>query len=88
MLVQANYGARKDLTIAGVPVGKEITDLKRERNSEKNFNEGDGSIIVVVATDAPLMSHQLKRLARRVPLGIARVGTVAHDGSGDIFIAF
>ena len=88
VLVQANYGARKDLTIAGVPVGKEITDLKRERNSEKNFNEGDGSIIVVVATDAPLMSHQLKRLARRVPLGIARVGTVAHDGSGDIFIAF
>ena len=88
VLVQANYGARKDLTIAGVPVGKEITDLKRERNSDKNFNEGDGSIIVVVATDAPLMSHQLKRLARRVPLGIARVGTVAHDGSGDIFIAF
>jgi len=88
VLVQANYGARKDLTIAGVPVGKEITDLKRERNSNKNFNEGDGSIIVVLATDVPLMSHQLKRLARRVPLGIARVGTVAHDGSGDIFIAF
>jgi len=88
VLVQANYGARKDLTIAGVPVGKEITDLKRERNSEKNFNEGDGSIIVVVATDVPLMPHQLKRLARRIPLGIARVGTVAHDGSGDIFIAF
>jgi L-aminopeptidase/D-esterase-like protein len=88
VLVQANYGARKDLTIAGVPVGTEITDLKRERNSDKNFNEGDGSIIVVVATDVPLMSHQLKRLARRIPLGIARVGTVAHDGSGDIFIAF
>ena len=88
VLVQANYGARKDLTIAGVPVGKEITDLKRERNSDKNFNEGDGSIIVVVATDVPLMSHQLKRLTRRIPLGIARVGTVAHDGSGDIFIAF
>ena len=88
VLVQANYGARKDLTIAGVPVGTEIPDLQRERHTAQTFNEGDGSIIVVVATDVPLISHQLKRLARRVPLGIARVGTVAHNGSGDIFIAF
>ena len=88
VLVQANYGSRKDLRIAGVPVGKEINDLVRERNTEQEYNEGDGSIIVVVATNVPLLSHQLKRLARRVPLGIARVGTIAHDGSGDIFIAF
>ena len=88
VLVQANYGARKDLTIAGVPVGIEIPDLQRERHTAQTFHEGDGSIIVVVATDVPLISHQLKRLARRVPLGIARVGTVAHNGSGDIFIAF
>ena len=85
-LVQANYGAREDLTVSGVPVGKEITDLHRVRN--RNSQDGDGSIIVIVATDAPLVAHQCKRLARRIPLGIARVGTVAHNGSGDIFIAF
>ena len=85
-LVQANYGAREDLTVSGVPVGKEITDLQRVRN--RNSQDGDGSIIVIVATDAPLVAHQCKRLARRIPLGIARVGTVAHNGSGDIFIAF
>jgi len=86
VLVQANYGAREDLTVSGVPVGKEITDLQRVRN--RNSQDGDGSIIVIVATDAPLVAHQCKRLARRIPLGIARVGTVAHNGSGDIFIAF
>ena len=85
-LVQANYCAREDLTVSGVPVGKEITDLQRVRN--RNSQDGDGSIIVIVATDAPLVAHQCKRLARRIPLGIARVGTVAHNGSGDIFIAF
>ena len=85
-LVQANYGAREDLMVSGVPVGKEITDLQRVRN--RNSQDGDGSIIVIVATDAPLVAHQCKRLARRIPLGIARVGTVAHNGSGDIFIAF
>ena len=85
-LVQANYGAREDLTVSGVPVGKEITDLHRVRN--RNSQDGDGTIIVFVATDAPLVAHQCKRLARRIPLGIARVGTVAHNGSGDIFIAF
>jgi L-aminopeptidase/D-esterase-like protein len=87
VLVQANYGGRKNLTIAGVPVGKEITDLM-PRDSYESGNEGDGSIIVVVATDAPLLSHQMKRLARRIPMGIGKVGGYAHDGSGDIFIAF
>ena len=85
-LVQANYGAREDLMVSGVPVGKEITDLQRVRN--RDSQDGDGSIIVIVATDAPLVAHQCKRLARRIPLGIARVGTVAHNGSGDIFITF
>ena len=83
VLVQANYGGRNTLTIAGVPVGREITDLRPTRGTQ-----GDGSIIVVVATDAPLLPHQLKRLARRVPLGIARVGGLGTNGSGDIFIAF
>lgn len=83
VLVQANYGGRSTLTIAGVPVGKEITDLRSTRGTQ-----GQGSIIVVVATDAPLLPHQLKRLARRVPLGIAKVGGLGTNGSGDIFIAF
>ena len=85
VLVQANYGMRDTLTIAGVPVGKEITDLMPEYHSQ---NQEYGSIIVVVATDAPLLPHQLKRLARRVPMGIAKVGGYAGNGSGDIFIAF
>ncbi|MCH8960071.1 MAG: P1 family peptidase [Bacteroidetes bacterium] len=83
VLVQANYGGRTTLTIAGVPVGREITDLRPARGTQ-----GDGSIIVVVATDAPLLPQQLKRLARRVPLGVARVGGLGTNGSGDIFIAF
>ncbi len=86
VLVQANYGSRRDLMVAGVPVGKEISDLLRVRG--EGAPDGDGSIIVIVATDAPILAHQCKRLARRIPLGIARVGTVAHNGSGDIFIAF
>ena len=85
VLVQANYGVRETLTIAGVPVGKEITDLMPENHSQ---NQEYGSIIVVVATDAPLLPHQLKRLARRVPMGIAKIGGYAGNGSGDIFIAF
>lgn len=85
VLVQANYGVRETLTIAGVPVGKEITDLMPEYHSQ---NQEYGSIIVVVATDAPLLPHQLKRLARRVPMGIAKIGGYAGNGSGDIFIAF
>ena len=73
--------------VAGVPVGKEITDMTPTRGASRN-EEGNGSIIVIVATDAPLLPHQLKRLARRVPMGIARVGGTASNGSGDIFIAF
>jgi L-aminopeptidase/D-esterase-like protein len=84
VLVQANYGGRDTLTIAGAPVGQEIRDLLPEFRSPESF----GSIIVVVATDAPLLPHQLKRIARRVPIGIARVGGISHNASGDIFIAF
>jgi D-aminopeptidase len=88
-LVQANHGDRPNLTIAGVPVGQEISDLGIELVSTTVMEKaGAGSIIVVVATDAPLLPHQLKRLARRVPLGIAHVGGTASNFSGDIFIAF
>ncbi len=87
VLVQANYGKRSKLTIAGVPVGKEITDLMPRENYE-NMDAGIGSIIVAVATDAPLVAHQLKRLSKRVALGVGRIGGYGHDGSGDIFIAF
>ena len=81
VLVQCNYGLRQQLRIAGVPVGREITDA--------TTRSGDnGSIIIVVATDAPLLPHQLKRLARRASLGLARNGSIAGNGSGDIFIAF
>ena len=87
VLVQANYGGRNGFMVAGVPVGKEIKNMTPTRGASRN-EEGNGSIIVVVATDAPLLPHQLKRLARRVPMGIARVGGTASNGSGDIFIAF
>ena len=81
VLVQCNYGERSQLRIAGVPVGHEIT--------EGTFRWADlGSIIVIVATDAPLLPTQLKRLARRVPLGLGRDGSYSGNGSGDIFIAF
>ncbi|GAC1634267.1 MAG: P1 family peptidase [Candidatus Acidiferrum sp.] len=86
-LVQCNYGRRPQLRIAGVPVGKEIPEAPAY--SSASFDGAErGSIIVVVATDAPLLSHQLKRLARRVSLGLGRNGSVSGDGSGDIFIAF
>jgi D-aminopeptidase len=82
-LVQANYGIRGELRIAGVPVGKFMqNDLIRSKPAD------NGSIIIAVATDAPLMPHQLKRLARRAALGLARNGSYAGNGSGDIFIAF
>src|SRR5262249_13249582 len=87
VLVQANYGRRDLLRIAGVPVGKEITDLMPERG-KSDPGQGQGSIIVVVATDAPLLPHQLKRLARRVGLGIGLTGGRGENSSGDIFIAF
>jgi D-aminopeptidase len=87
VLVQCNYGMRPNLRIAGVPVGKEIPNAAAY--AAANFDELDrGSIIVVVATDAPLLSHQLKRLARRVSLGLGRDGSISGNGSGDIFIAF
>jgi len=82
-LVQANFGQRPELTVAGAPVGRELADLLPVRPKDSR----DGSIIVVIATDAPLLPHQLKRLARRVSLGIGRVGGLAHNASGDIFIA-
>ncbi len=87
VMVQCNYGSRRGLTIAGVPVGVEIPDLMPEF-SRATHDAGLGSIIVVVATDAPLLPHQLKRLARRVPMGIGRMGGIASNGSGDIFVAF
>jgi D-aminopeptidase len=87
VLVQANYGSREVLRVAGVPVGQHIThDLAYAGNPPQT--PGTGSIIIVVATDAPLMPHQLKRLAKRAALGLARNGSVASNGSGDIFIAF
>jgi D-aminopeptidase len=109
VLVQCNYGRRKLLSVAGVPVGEEIPELQACTTSNKppsnpllhrvppctekgasqpSFREGQGSIIVVVATDAPLLSHQLGRLARRVPLGIGKMGGLGEDSSGDIFLAF
>ena len=81
VLVQCNYGQRDQLRIAGVPVGREI-------GGPKVWDDDVGSIIVVVATDAPLIPTQLKRVARRVTLGLGRDGSYSGDGSGDIFIAF
>lgn len=107
VLVQTNFGVRKQLTIAGVQVGREIVDPRpgsrrmspleatslievgREKTSENESGpNGAGSIIAVVATDAPLLPHQLKRLTRRVPLALARVGATGSIYSGDIFVAF
>ena len=81
VLVQANCGRRPQLTIAGVPVGREIPD-------GAPFTKDTGSIIIVVATDAPLLPHQLKRLARRASMGLARTGSTSGNGSGDLFLAF
>jgi D-aminopeptidase len=80
VFLQANFGRRSQLTIAGVPVGKEIPG--------EVYKQESGSCIAVVATDAPLLPNQLKRLARRVSLGLARTGTTSGNGSGDLFIAF
>jgi L-aminopeptidase/D-esterase-like protein len=81
-LVQANFGSRRDLAIAGVPVGRELSSIPSP------WDDDFGSIIIVVATDAPLLPHQLERLARRASLGVARTGSWSGNGSGDIFIAF
>ena len=89
VLVQCNYGLRPQLRIAGIPVGAEL-----EAQDHATAGGGldptveHGSIIVIVATDAPLLPHQLKRLARRVPLALGRMGSVSGDSSGDIFLAF
>ena len=114
VLVQCNFGERRDLSVGGVPVGAEITDLlpcaatsdtsvrralrrcpgfgaaapAAPRTGEYDLDSGAGSIIVIVATDAPLLPHQLKRIATRVSLGAGRVGGLGQNSSGDIFIAF
>jgi L-aminopeptidase/D-esterase-like protein len=87
--VQANFGGRNQLTIAGVPVGREI----KGSESKMNFGPtgeaaGRGSIIAIAATDAPLAPHQLRRIAQRVSLGVGRTGGTGGNGSGDIFLAF
>ncbi len=110
VLVQCNYGVRRELRIAGVPVGEEIPDLlpcsaspdttrrsgpARCASSDTHAGpaaddagEGQGSIIIVVATDAPLLPHQLKRIATRASLGVGRMGGRGENSSGDIFVAF
>ncbi len=86
VLVQANYGTSASLRIAGVPVGQH---LKKGLADSGSADEGDsGSIVIVVATDAPLLPHQLERIARRAGMGLARLGSFAGDGSGDLFVAF
>ena len=87
VLVQCNYGTRQNLRVAGIPVGAEIFGEDPYAFVPSDIAER-GSIIVVVATDAPLLPHQLKRVARRVTLGLGRNGSTAGNGSGDIFIAF
>ncbi|HVN44564.1 MAG TPA: P1 family peptidase [Steroidobacteraceae bacterium] len=87
VLVQCNFGRRQNLRIAGIPVGREIESEDPYAWLPSDIAEY-GSIIVVVATNAPLLPHQLKRIARRVSLGIGRTGSIASNGSGDIFIAF
>ena len=88
VLVQCNCGRRAQLRIAGVPVGQEIAGNEPYASDFRRAGEDAGSIIIVVATDAPLLPHQLKRLARRASLGLARTGSSSGNGSGDIFIAF
>lgn len=95
VLVQCNHGTRGQLTIAGVPVGRALMDTLPYTIEGQSFGltrmpprEETGSIIVVLATDAPLLPGQLKRLAQRIPLGVTRTGGIGGNGSGDIFIAF
>jgi D-aminopeptidase len=104
VLVQCNYGQRRELRVAGVPVGEEIPDLTRCSASPDptvtpnmrrcnaagpaDIDDGAGSIIIVVATDAPLLPHQLKRLVTRAALGVGRMGGKGENSSGDIFVAF
>ncbi len=85
-LVQANYGTRRHLRVDGVPVGRLIDTDKVP--APRPTPKADGSIIVVVATDAPLLPQQCQRLAQRATVGLARVGGTGYNGSGDIFLAF
>jgi len=85
---QTNFGRRYQLTIAGVPVGGHLKENTLWTSGENPFRQDDGSLIVVIATDAPLLPHQLKRLAKRASLGMARTGSLGGNGSGDIFLAF
>jgi D-aminopeptidase len=85
VLVQANFARRDNLMVAGVPVGKEIPDLQPIFPKEL---EKEGSLLVVIATDAPLLSPQLKRVVKRAALGMARTGGISTNSSGDLFIAF
>jgi L-aminopeptidase/D-esterase-like protein len=85
VLVQVNLGRRENLMVSGVPVGREIGELQPRVHKEP---EKEGSILVVIATNAPLMPHQLKRVAKRAALGVARTGAVSTNSSGDLFIAF
>lgn len=85
VLVQANYGRRPNLHIAGVPVGRELTDLMPTRGAPR---DGEGSIVIIIATDAPLLPHQLRRIAQRASLGVGIVGGRGENSSGDLFLAF
>ena len=88
VLVQANFGGARQLTIAGVPVGRELLGTRLAATTGSPGQPDRGSIIIVVATDAPVLPQQLKRIARRAALGVARTGGTASNGSGDIFVAF
>jgi L-aminopeptidase/D-esterase-like protein/DNA helicase HerA-like ATPase len=90
VLVQANMGLRSQLLVAGVPVGKELDKRSAglKPGATMTGDQEEGSIIIVVATDAPMLPHQLKRVARRASHGLARTGATSGNGSGDIFIAF
>jgi D-aminopeptidase len=87
-LVQANFGRRYQLMISGVPVGKHFISDAPFTNGENPFRQDDGSLIVILATDAPLLPHQLKRMAKRAAIGMSRTGSLGGNGSGDIFLAF
>ena len=84
VLVQANHGIRLSLRIDGVPVGEEISDLRREPEETSYFN----SVLIAVATDAPLLDHQLNRIARRAGMGLGKTGSISSNGSGDFILAF
>jgi L-aminopeptidase/D-esterase-like protein len=93
VLVQANHGSLEQLTVAGVPVGRSLAEERSRKSSLRptpapERAQGTSSIIIVIATDAPLAPTHVKRIARRAALGLARTGSTAHNGSGDIFVAF